>query len=166
MQAIALALGASALVLIRGGIKGLNPVEAFQDIFSRIPQLGIDAPQAAEQAAVNAGTFGNIASVHDEKVERWRSLVARYFPGDRVEQALWVIGCESGGNPEAVNPFSGASGLFQHLPEYWPERATAAGFAGRSIFDPEANIGTAAYLFGTRDTPWQDWVCKPPEKVS
>jgi len=54
-------------------------------------------------------------------------------------QSIWdcIIAHESGGNPAAVNPSSGAGGLFQFLPSSWigygggqfaplPEQATAA----------------------------------------
>lgn len=78
--------------------------------------------------------------------EQWRPLVSVYFaPGD-VEWALCIIRYESGGNPLADNPRSSASGLMQHLYRYWPDRASAAGWAGASIWDPEANIAVGAWL--------------------
>ncbi len=95
-------------------------------------------------------------------VEQWRSLVATYFrPGD-VDRALRIMACESGGNPNIMHDFSNpasASGLFQHLGKYWVRRSAAAGFAGASIFDPTANVATAAWL---RDQPggWLHWVCR------
>ncbi len=92
-------------------------------------------------------------------VEQWRTLVAAYFrPGD-VDRALRIMRCESGGNPNAKNPGSSASGLFQHLGKYWATRSAAAGYAGVSIFDPTANVATAAWL---RDQAggWSHWVCR------
>lgn len=87
-------------------------------------------------------------------VEQWRSLVARYFaPGD-VDLALRIIGCESQGVALAKNPTSSASGLFQHLGRYWPERSAAAGWVGANIFDPEANVAVAAWL---RGDGWHHW---------
>lgn len=91
----------------------------------------------------------------DSRVDRWRPLVEKHFPEGMVAKALRVMYCESRGNPDAVNDSSGASGLFQHLPRFWPQRSQAAGFAGASIFDPEANIATAAFL-ATRDG-WRHW---------
>ena len=35
---------------------------------------------------------------------------------------------ESRGDPDALNAESGASGLMQHIPQYWDERARTAGF--------------------------------------
>jgi len=98
-------------------------------------------------------------------VERWRSLVSAYFPADRVDAALAVIRCESGGDPEAYNPYSGASGLFQFLPSTWATVSQSAGFGGASPFDAEANIGTAAWLSSYYENrgsnPWAPWTCRP-----
>lgn len=99
-------------------------------------------------------------------VEPWRPLVARYFPDHLVEEALAVMRCESLGNPLAVNIYSGASGLFQQMPFYWPSRAEAAGWGGASIFDPEANVAVSAWLVvrseaSHPDGAWGHWSCKP-----
>ena len=84
----------------------------------------------------------------------WRALIPVYFP-EQSEKALRVIQCESGGNPSAVNPNGGYTGLFQHAPQYWAERSRAAGWSGSSIYDPEANIAVAAWLVA-RDG-WGHW---------
>jgi hypothetical protein len=98
-------------------------------------------------------------------VERWRPLVGAYFPPERVDGALSVIRCESYGDPNAYNPYSGAAGLFQFLPSTWATVSPRAGFDGASVFDPEANIGTAAWLtayYASRGSdPWAAWACKP-----
>jgi hypothetical protein len=98
-------------------------------------------------------------------VERWRPLVEAHFAADRVDQALAIIRCESYGDPDAVNPVSGAAGLFQHLPRYWPERAAAAGYPGASVYDPEANIAGAAWLVALSEASglpaWYFWTCQP-----
>lgn len=100
-------------------------------------------------------------------VERWRPLVEQYFPPDLVDQALAVMYCESGGNPDAVNPHSSASGLFQFLKGTWAIASVRAGFGGYSRFDPEANIASAAWLvdYSIRTNhprgPWGHWTCRP-----
>ncbi|HEY7582861.1 MAG TPA: transglycosylase SLT domain-containing protein [Acidimicrobiia bacterium] len=98
-------------------------------------------------------------------VEQWRSLVSAYFQSAWVEPALRIIQCESLGDPEAYNPYSGASGLFQFLPGTWAVISTKAGFGGASAFDPEANIGTAAWLAAYYQSlgrnPWTPWYCTP-----
>ncbi len=91
-------------------------------------------------------------------VERWRPLVTQYFQASDVEWALRIIACESGGNPNAANPTSSARGLLQHLGRFWPQRSEAAGWAGASIFDPEANIAVGAWLLAKNGKG--SWECK------
>ncbi len=97
-------------------------------------------------------------------VERWRSLVQAYFPSSRVDEALAVLQCESLGDADAYNPYSGASGLYQFLPSTWASASTNAGFPGASAFDPEANIGTAAWLANRYQELgqgfWSPWSCR------
>jgi hypothetical protein len=101
---------------------------------------------------------------HPGSVEQWRSLVSQFFPANRVEEALRIIDCESNGNPSAVNPYSGASGLFQFLPSTWATTAPNAGYGGASALDPEANIATAAWLANRYQelgySYWHPWSCK------
>ncbi|MGH8925205.1 MAG: transglycosylase SLT domain-containing protein [Acidimicrobiia bacterium] len=98
-------------------------------------------------------------------VERWRLLVSSYFPSAWAESALRIIQCESLGDPEAYNPYSGASGLFQFLPGTWAVISPKAGFAAASVFEPEANVGTAAWLAAYYQNlgrnPWSPWYCTP-----
>lgn len=101
---------------------------------------------------------------HPPSVEQWRSLVQQFFPSNRVEEALRVIDCESNGDPEAVNPYSGAAGLFQFLPSTWATTSPNAGYAGSSPLDPEANVATAAWLANHYQelgySYWHPWSCK------
>ena len=107
--------------------------------------------------AVNGTIFAPV-------IEQWRPLVVKYFPSSIVNQALSVLEGESSGNRFAVNPivtsYGNAKGLFQHLEDLWPPRAIAAGFVGRSIFDAEANIAAAAWLYGQTNN-WNAWEAKP-----
>jgi hypothetical protein len=101
---------------------------------------------------------------HPPAVEQWRSLVQQHFPASRVEEALRIMDCESNGDPNAYNPYSGASGLFQFLPSTWASTAPKAGYAGVSVFEPVANVGSAAWL-GARYEQlglyfWQAWSCR------
>lgn len=100
-------------------------------------------------------------------VQHWRPLVEAYFPAELVEEALRVMKCESSGNPDAVNASSGASGLFQFMATTWAWAAPQAGMAGRSRFDAEANVASAAWLVDytirtnhPRGT-WAHWTCQP-----
>lgn len=98
-------------------------------------------------------------------VERWRPLVAAYFAPIMVDQALSIIQCESLGDPNAYNPYSGASGLFQFLPGTWAVTSIKAGVANADVFDPEANVAAAAWLASYYQAlgrnPWTPWHCIP-----
>lgn len=59
-----------------------------------------------------------------------------------------IAGAESSYYTRAYNP-SGASGLFQHMPQFWENRSRQAGFAGADIYDINANVGVALWLFRT-----------------
>jgi peptidoglycan hydrolase CwlO-like protein len=97
-------------------------------------------------------------------VEQWRGLVEQHFPSHRVEEALRIMKCESNGDPNAYNPYSGASGLFQFLPSTWAVTAPKAGYDGASVFDPVANTASAAWLANRYEElgeyHWQAWSCR------
>ena len=101
---------------------------------------------------------------HPPSVEQWRPLVQQFFPGNRVEEALRIMDCESNGDPDAYNPYSGASGLFQFLPSTWASTASRAGYGGHSVFEPEANVATAAWLTNRYEELgqyyWRAWSCR------
>lgn len=100
-----------------------------------------------------------------EGVDRWRSLVEEHFPAIRVEDALSIMDCESGGDPLARNPRSGASGLFQFLPRTWDYVSAQAGVAHLGAEDGAANIAAAAWLteysVAAGDNAWSHWTCRP-----
>ncbi len=89
-------------------------------------------------------------------VEVWRPLVEAHFAPKDVARALAVISCESSGDPNAKNPRSSASGLFQHLGRFWEERSVKAGLPGTDIFDPTANVAVAAWLV-YEGGGWSHW---------
>ena len=111
----------------------------------------------AELRSIN-GPYDNSNDEFRWEVERWRPVVDMYFPEDRVDWALRIMECESRGDPEAKNPNSSASGLFQHLARLWPDRAQAAGFGDSDVFEPFANIAVAAWLLENGGP--SHWVCK------
>ena len=124
-------------------------------------------PTTTTTAAPTTTTTAAPAAGGDSEVEDWRPLVEQYFPPDRVEEALRVMWCESRGNPTVVNDVSGAAGLFQFVPNTWGWASAEAGWAGASVFDPEANIASAAWLVQVSiDTnhaggAWGHWSCQP-----
>lgn len=79
---------------------------------------------------------------------------ALYGQADRV---AW---CESQHNPNAVNPRSGTSGLFQIHPKYHRTAFTqVTGQPWEKVFDPFWNAVYAKHLYDRLG--WQPWVCKP-----
>lgn len=74
--------------------------------------------------------------------------------GQPREDMLRVARCESVLDPNAINPYSNASGLFQFLPSTW---ATTP-YANQDIFNAEANANAAAWMWsvGRRN----EWVCQ------
>lgn len=127
------------------------------------PSTG-SGPTTTAPSTTSPPDDGGESRNHTPAVEQWRSLAQQFFPSNRVEEALRIINCESNGDPDAVNPYSGASGLFQFLPSTWATTASNAGYPDASPSDPEANIASAAWLANHYQQLglyyWQAWNCK------
>ena len=99
-------------------------------------------------------------------VEQWRqaveSAISAYGgPSSDTDRFLRVMQCESMGQPDATNASSGAAGLMQHLPQYWDQRASSAGYSGYSPYDPIANINVSSWLiYQAAGGGWRHWVCQ------
>ncbi len=123
------------------------------------PTTATTAPPPTSPPTTSGGGW-----VFPPAVEQWRGLVSQYFPASRVDEALRIIQCESLGDPNAYNPYSGASGLFQFIPSTWATTAPKAGFPNASPFDPVANIASAAWLANRYQELgqyyWQPWSCR------
>lgn len=121
-------------------------------------------PPTSTPPTTEQGGGGGGGTTFPPAVEQWRGLVQQHFPADRVNEALAIIKCESGGDPDAYNPYSGASGLFQFLPSTWAATAPKAGYGGASVFDPVANTASAAWLANRYEELgqyyWQAWSCR------
>lgn len=84
-------------------------------------------------------------------------LVSVFFAPEDKDQMLQVAECESSADADdtysvAINPKSKAAGWYQHLPQYWDDRSTAAGFAGAHVLNPVANVAVAAHLYYGQDS--------------
>ena len=94
----------------------------------------------------------------------WRPVLEQHFAADLVLDSMVIMQCESLGDPNAVNPYSGASGLFQFMPGTWAVASVQAGVGDRSVFDGEANIIAASWLaeyYRSRGyDPWRPWSCR------
>jgi hypothetical protein len=107
------------------------------------------SPEPADGAAgsddlASSGTIASPTSGWLSEVEV-RSLVEIYFEPTDVNRAVRVAWCESRFDPNAVDSESGGTGLFSHLPQYWDERSSNAGFPGIPATDAEANVAAAAW---------------------
>lgn len=121
--------------------------------------LGLPAePERTTPTDKQGGVYVRSGYLSETEVRR---LVSDSFLPADVNRAIRVAWCVSAFNPAAVNPATGASGLFQHLPEHWAERSEAAGRNGASIFSPEANIAVAAWMLYELPGGWSHWDCAP-----
>jgi hypothetical protein len=69
--------------------------------------------------------------------------------------ALCVAEAESNLDPLAVNPATGASGLFQFIPSTWASLSELAGWGGASVFESRANAAVAAWTVAQYG--WHPW---------
>jgi len=122
------------------------------------------APSATNTTVAEAATEEWPPIPISSRTMSWKPLTEVHFQSDLVLDALVIMQCESDGDPEAVNPYSGAAGLFQFLPGTWAVASVQAGVGDRSVFDGEANIIAASWLaeyYRSRGyDPWRPWSCR------
>ena len=172
---VALAIGEAmaADAAYRSALDEVEEATAAAEELDRQAERGATTTVTTAVVTSSTGTTGPVSTTIPgaisrplkPAVEQWRSLVASYFDPVVVDQALSIIQCESLGDPNAYNPYSGASGLFQFLPGTWAVTSVKAGFGGSSVFDPEPNIASAAWLSSYYQSvgrsPWTPWHCIP-----
>ncbi len=109
-----------------------------------------DTQQATDPSDSSVSDQPSTASIVSE-TSGWlsqvqvRALVSLYFAAEDVNRAVRVAWCESRFDPNSTDLRTGAVGLFQHLPQYWEERASAAGYPGADPTDPAASTAAAAW---------------------
>jgi len=103
-----------------------------------------DDEEAPTGETAGSGTIASPTSGWLSEVEV-RALVELYFEPTDVNRAVRIAWCESRFDPNAVDMKTGGVGLFNHLPRYWDERATNAGFPGVDATDAEASTAAAAW---------------------
>lgn len=69
--------------------------------------------------------------------------------------AIYIADRESSFYAYARNTSSGACGVYQHMPRYWPSRAATFGFAGASCFNARANIMVTIRM--VKQGGWGPW---------
>ena len=126
--------------LAQEGISGATP-----GVLARLRELGPGLIDCEEAEPTEWGT-----GMGDDP-ERWRSLAAFYFAPEDVDRVICLMGSESGGNPAARNPSSGAAGLMQVMP-FWAERH---GYEYDLLFNPAINLWIASQI--RDDQGWGAW---------
>lgn len=94
-----------------------------------------------------------MATPFPPEVERWRPLIARYFPPEEVDRALWVVWHESGGDPGIASRFNAGGGEDSH--GLFQINLNAHPTMRGKTNDPEAATAYAAKLFA--DQGWKPW---------
>jgi hypothetical protein len=88
-----------------------------------------------------------------------KQMISTEF-GSYSQQALRIANCESGMNPQAVNPQavagSNATGLFQIL---YPSTWNTTSYAQDDPKDPVANTEAAFQIFQRDGYSWHEWAC-------
>jgi hypothetical protein len=108
------------------------------------PPTTAPPPPPAQVQPASSGSCGGHAE-----------LVARHFPAEQLRTACRVLLCESGGNFQAENPSSSASGGWQFLSSTW-ERTTGTP-APASAYSPDTQTAAAAQLWAS--SGWGQWSC-------
>ncbi len=92
---------------------------------------------------------------------QWRSLVEVYFQAEDVDTALCLMRHESGGNPNAKNPYSSARGLMQVMASVWADNL---GVSWNCLYDPHINLWAAAIIRNRQGwiawSPWGQGLCR------
>lgn len=164
-------IGVDVVQGLADGIRKVGPglVEKAWDKVSGILGIGVDKLKSLGDRALNLGgdIIGGIRNLFSGGggnalptaislgAERWRNLVAEFFPADQVNNALAIISRESGGNAEIISPpnFDGSRdvGLFQINDVH--------GYSIAQRQDPVMNTAIAANLW--RLYGWQPWSTAP-----
>ncbi|MEA2647137.1 MAG: hypothetical protein QOE92_2220 [Chloroflexota bacterium] len=120
-------------------IDGLNSSSA--DLLAQVKRLD------AQIAAATSPPAGGSGYSKEQVKQIIRDAAARW--GVDSDRLVRVAGCESGWNPRAYDPGSGASGLFQFMP------GTFYGNGGHDIWDPYDQSDIAAKMFSQgRGSAW------------
>lgn len=143
----------------------LGPADEARPTDLVVPEGYLD-PSLTDLAAPNPDEQTESASaVEKTSTTGWlsqvevRALVSLYFEPEDVNRAVRIAWCESRFNPEFINQKTGGVGLFQHLPRYWEERATNAGFVGAEAVDAEASTAAAAWAV-YNGGGWDTFTCR------
>ena len=87
-----------------------------------------------------------------------RGLVETYFGSGDVNRAVRLAWCVSRFDVDAINPSTGAAGLFQVDPTMWEAAVSEMGLGASDPFDAATNVAVAAHIVYQGDG-WTAWDC-------
>ena len=129
-------------------VEKLRRQEALQ---RRTEQAAQDADSVGESPSPPAPTLAPPRAVVVAMIrDRFASLGSR-----STDIALCVAERESNFDPLAVNPATGAAGVFQFIPSTWASLSALAGRGGTSVFDARSNVAVAAWTVAHYG--WHPW---------
>lgn len=135
--------------------------QAKDDVASTSSVVYGDPTKPAATPGTSITPPGGLAQVNFKSAEPFMPLFRKYFREEDIPKVIWTTHWESGFNPNAVNPSSGATGLLQNLTKEGgnPDRLTQA-----ELKDPDTNLRESAKLLygpGGKDAPqgkaWSHW---------
>ena len=164
IRRVALTLTVAVAVGLMPGAQALAQPDECPDIWADlaswslgVERQGVDTQVLEELSEISMALercFPAGPGSHDgmgADVEVWRSLVAVYFQTEDIDRVMCLMALESGGNPNARNPRSGAAGLMQVMPSW----AEVFGYEVADLFDPSVNLWIAAELADAHG--WSSW---------
>jgi hypothetical protein len=155
-----------------GAYAGLNFALLGTDGATQAVAIATDSPSAREDEEASedaegsgdssdrpsSGTIASTTSGWLSEIEV-RALVEVYFEPQDVNRAVRIAWCESLFDPNATDVRTGGVGLFNHLPQYWDQRAEDAGFGGADPTDPTASTAAAAWEV-YNGAGWEIFTCR------
>jgi hypothetical protein len=168
-EAAAASIGhtAGAYAGLNFALLGADGATAAVAVTTQTPSVGEGGDDAAEDDAEAtedssdqpaSGTIASTTSGWLSEIEV-RALVEVYFEPQDVNRAVRIAWCESLFDPNATDMRTGGVGLFNHLPQYWDERAENAGFRGADPTDPTASTAAAAWEV-YNGAGWEIFTCR------
>ena len=113
------------------------------------PSSSAAAPSSPTSTALDTGWLDSLAV---------RGLVETYFGSGDVNRAVRLAWCVSRFDVDAINPSTGAAGLFQVDPIVWETATAEMGLNSPDPFDAETNVAVAAHIVYQGDG-WTAWDC-------
>lgn len=138
-------------------VLGLNSVDGIYGPITRAAHVdALGGPTAVvylwfPELAQGTEPGGEESSDAHSELPTLGKLVERFFRPEDQAWAMKVAFCESSarasdtGSTQVSHAL--AVGWFQHLAKYWLERSASAGWEHHDIFNGEANVAVAAWLF-------------------